>query len=79
MYVITMKNMNKEYFDNFINDVREALKAVAEKYGVELLGQIPIVQSIRECGDSGEPAALSSGPDGVAFLQLAEKLLQVVG
>ena len=41
---------------------------LAEKYGVELLGQIPIVQSIRECGDSGEPAALSSGPDGVAFL-----------
>ena len=36
MYVITMKNMNKEYFDNFRNDVREALKAVAEKYGVEI-------------------------------------------
>lgn len=31
-----MKNMNKEYFDNFRNDVREALKAVAEKYGVEI-------------------------------------------
>lgn len=47
---------------------------MAEKYGIQLLGQIPIVQSIRESGDSGEPAALSSRPDGLAFLDLAEKL-----
>ncbi|MGN0202224.1 MAG: P-loop NTPase [Candidatus Cryptobacteroides sp.] len=52
---------------------------LARKYGVELLGQIPVVQSIRECGDAGEPAALSSRPDGVAFLQLAEKLVQAAG
>ena len=47
---------------------------MAEKYGIPLLGQIPIVQSIREGGDSGEPAALSSRPDGLAFTALAEKL-----
>ena len=47
---------------------------MAEKYGIPLLGQIPIVQSIREGGDSGEPAALSSRPDGLAFIALAEKL-----
>ena len=47
---------------------------LAEKYEIPLLGQIPIVQSIREGGDSGEPAALSSRPDGLAFLALAEKL-----
>ena len=47
---------------------------MAEKYNIPLLGQIPIVQSIRECGDNGEPAALSSRPDGLAFLALAEKL-----
>lgn len=47
---------------------------MAEKYGIPLLGQIPIVQSIRESGDSGEPAALSSRPDGLAFLALAEKI-----
>ena len=47
---------------------------MAEKYGIQLLGQIPIVQSIRECGDAGEPATLSSRPDGLAFLALAEKL-----
>ena len=47
---------------------------MAEKYEIPLLGQIPIVQSIREGGDSGEPAELSSRPDGLAFLALAEKL-----
>ena len=47
---------------------------MAEKYDIPLLGQIPIVQSIREGGDAGEPAALSSRPDGLAFLALAEKL-----
>jgi ATP-binding protein involved in chromosome partitioning len=47
---------------------------MAEKYNIPLLGQIPIVQSIREGGDAGEPAALSSRPDGLAFLALAEKL-----
>ena len=52
--------------------------SMAEKYGVPLLGQIPIVQSIRENGDAGEPAALSSRPDGLAFLNLAEKLVKSV-
>ena len=47
---------------------------MAEKYQIPLLGQIPIVQSIREGGDAGEPAALSSRPDGLAFVSLAEKL-----
>ena len=47
---------------------------MAEKYQIPLLGQIPIVQSIREGGDSGEPAALSSRPDGLAFLEIAKKL-----
>ena len=52
--------------------------SMAEKYEVPLLGQIPIVQSIRENGDEGEPAALSSRPDGLAFLNLAEKLVKSV-
>ena len=47
---------------------------MAAKYGIPLLGQIPIVQSIREGGDSGEPVALSSRPDGLAFIALAEQL-----
>ncbi len=51
---------------------------MAEKYGMPLLGQIPIVQSIREGGDSGEPASLSSRPDGLAFIALAEKLAHIL-
>ena len=47
---------------------------MAEKYQIPLLGQIPIVQSIREGGDAGEPAALSSRPDGLAFIEIAKKL-----
>ena len=51
---------------------------MAEKYQIPLLGQIPIVQSIREGGDAGEPAALSSRPDGLAFVALAEKLAEMM-
>lgn len=49
---------------------------MAKKYGIPLLGQIPIVQSIREGGDNGEPAALSSRPDGIAFMELASRLTE---
>ena len=49
---------------------------LAEQFGVELLGRIPLVQSIRESGDEGEPAALGSGPDGLAFLELAASLAE---
>ena len=52
---------------------------MAASFGIELLGQIPLVQSIREGGDSGEPAALSSRPDGGAFIELASKLSTKLG
>ena len=51
---------------------------MAEKYGIPLLGQIPLVQDIRESGDAGEPVALSSRPDGEAFALLAGKLAAAV-
>ena len=49
-------------------------KEMAAKYNVPLLGQIPIVQSIRECGDEGEPAAVSAGPVFDAFVEIAKQL-----
>ncbi len=49
---------------------------MAEELGIDLLGRIPLVQGIRESGDSGEPAALSSRPDGLAFLDLAGRLAE---
>jgi len=33
-------------------------KHLAERMGVTLLGEIPLVQSVREAGDVGRPAAL---------------------
>lgn len=51
---------------------QEGCKKLAERMGIPLLGQIPIVQSIRESGDSGEPVAIDpEGPAGSAFHQLA--------
>ena len=57
---------------------RNGGEEMARKYDLPLLGQIPIVQSIREGGDTGEPAALSSRPDGLAFIELARRLAEAV-
>jgi len=51
---------------------------MAATFGIPVLGQIPLVQSIRECGDAGEPVALSSRPDSFAFIELARKLVEEV-
>lgn len=53
--------------------------AMASTLCLELLAQIPIVQGIRESGDSGSPAALGSGPDATAFLALATRIAQIAG
>ena len=52
---------------------------MARDMGIDLLGQIPLVQSIREGGDHGEPAALGSRPDSLAFISLAEALSSKLG
>jgi ATP-binding protein involved in chromosome partitioning len=49
-------------------------KKLSEKYDVPLLGQIPLVQGIRESGDSGLPAVLKEGITADAFKTLAETL-----
>ena len=51
---------------------------MARKLDIPLLGQIPLVQSIREGADNGEPAALGTRPDSLAFLDLARKLAESV-
>lgn len=51
---------------------------LSEKYHVPFLGQIPLVQSIRESGDSGLPAVLKEGPVAKAFMDLAEALARQV-
>ena len=51
---------------------------MAKELDIPLLGQIPLVQGIREGADSGEPAALGTRPDSLAFLELARKLAERV-
>jgi ATP-binding protein involved in chromosome partitioning len=53
-------------------------KNLSEKYNVPLLGQIPLVQGIRESGDSGLPAALKEGPAADAFHELAQTLARQI-
>lgn len=55
---------------------REGGKRLAEKYGVSLLGQIPVVQSICEGGDKGKPVALEDSPSGSAFRELASMVVE---
>ncbi|MGM9753643.1 MAG: P-loop NTPase [Candidatus Cryptobacteroides sp.] len=50
---------------------------MAKSIGLDLLAQIPLVQSLRECSDAGEPAALGSGPDAAAFLDLAGTIAKI--
>ena len=54
-------------------------KKLAGKLGLKLLGQIPIVQSIREGGDSGTPvAADSDSVTGTAFAGIAKSVIHQV-
>lgn len=47
-------------------------KQLAEELNIPLLGQVPLVQSIREAGDDGTPIALQ---ENSVFRQIAEKLV----
>ena len=54
---------------------KEGCRKLAEKSGIDLLGEIPIVQGIREAGDAGEPVALDpAGISGKAFHDLASEV-----
>ncbi len=54
-------------------------KRLAEELNIPLLGQIPIVQSIREGGDSGVPVAVSDNSImGMAFRDLAVNVIHQV-
>lgn len=56
---------------------KEGVKRLAEEMNVPLLGQIPIVQSICNSGDEGEPVAVHADSlTGVAFRNLAEAVVR---
>jgi len=54
-------------------------EALAKKMDIKLLAQIPIVQSIREGGDAGVPAAANSDTiTGIAFAELANNVINAI-
>jgi ATP-binding protein involved in chromosome partitioning len=55
---------------------KEGCKNLAEKMNIPLIGEIPIVQSICESGDSGHPAALDKGETARAFDTLASAIAE---
>lgn len=56
---------------------KEGVKRLSEEMQVPLLGQIPLVQSICESGDEGEPAATKTDSiTGMAFRNLAEAVVR---
>jgi len=58
----------------------DGAKHLAEKMEVPLLGQIPLVQSIREAGDAGRPAVLQGTTmQAKALLEMTAKLAESVG
>lgn len=58
---------------------KEGCKQLADEMQVPLLAQIPLVQSICDSGDKGEPAALNSdSATGLAFINLAQAVVTVV-
>ncbi len=58
---------------------KEGAKHLAADLQVPLLGEIPIVQSIREAGDYGRPAAMQEGTIlETSFKELTKNVVQEV-
>lgn len=56
-----------------------AEKKLAQQFDVPFLGDIPLVKSISEAGDSGEPVILQKdNPMSAAFMDLAKRVAQQV-
>ena len=59
--------------------VQFVLQQLADKFNVPVLGQIPLVQKIREGGDSGRPIMMDeSEVVSTAFFSAAENLAQQI-
>jgi ATP-binding protein involved in chromosome partitioning len=53
-------------------------KMLAEKYKVPFLGEVPLIQAIREAGDEGKPIASTDGLSANAFIHIATNLAQQI-
>ena len=57
---------------------RDGGKDLAEKLGVELLGQIPLVASICKGSDDGQPVVRMNDISGMAFKKLATRVVDAI-
>jgi len=58
---------------------KEGAKELSEEMNIELLGEIPIVQSVREAADIGRPAVLQKDTEiAKSFINLAKNVVAVV-
>jgi ATP-binding protein involved in chromosome partitioning len=58
---------------------KHGVRKLSEELKIPLLGEIPLVQSVRESGDKGVPAALDdSNPANVYFMELANTVIEQV-
>lgn len=58
---------------------KEGAQQLAQKMNVPFLGEVPLVQSIREAGDVGRPAALQQNtPLSKAFEEITRQMVQEV-
>ena len=58
---------------------RDGVKRFAEASGTPFLGELPLVQAIREAGDAGRPAALQEGTEAAkAIATLTDRMLDVL-
>ena len=55
---------------------RDGAKYLAEDVGVPFLGDLPLVQSLREAGDVGRPAVLQGSTAGDAFTSITQSLIK---
>ena len=58
---------------------KEGAKELAEKMNIDLLAEIPLVQSVREASDIGRPAVLQGSTDvAIALSNLAKKVIEKI-
>ncbi|MFM1932564.1 MAG: hypothetical protein RL226_1867 [Bacteroidota bacterium] len=55
---------------------QDGARQLAQKLGVPFLGELPIIQSIREAGDVGRPAVLQDGTEAsAAFMKIIDNFV----
>jgi ATP-binding protein involved in chromosome partitioning len=53
---------------------KDGCSKLSSQFGIPLLGQIPLIQGIRESGDNGDPVVLRKGAASEAFKTVADNL-----